>query len=141
MPPTKGSLAAWTVSLALLLGCGPQAPSETGKAAQGSAAGGPAERSSMGLQVSVRNSCPEAVVLAVSAELPSPATPTVRVGSTRVQTLQVPNGHRVWLRVAGEWDESRSVAPHPEPGRSNSIGGTALFVRKQCNVLQNQRER
>ncbi len=64
-----------------------------------------------GRTVEVRNSCPEAVVVAVGVEPPSATTPTTTLASTRVAKLSVAPGERIWLRYDGRYELERSVAP------------------------------
>jgi hypothetical protein len=78
--------------------------------------------------VQLRNSCPEAVVIAVSAARPGPATPTMTVRSTRTETLTVEQGARIWLRFGGAFDEDLSVIP-----------SGPVEISFQCNSIYNQR--
>jgi hypothetical protein len=64
-----------------------------------------------GQTVQVRNSCPEAVVLAISAGIPDPSTPTMTLRSTGTETVTVEQGARIWLRYDGRFDEERSIQP------------------------------
>ena len=61
--------------------------------------------------VQVRNSCPEAVTIAISATVPGPSTPTKKVGSTKVESVTVEQGARIWLQYDGKFEEELSVVP------------------------------
>ena len=50
-------------------------------------------------------------MIAVSPSPPTSATPTMVLGSTKVDTLTVERGARIWLRYAGEFSEDLSVVP------------------------------
>jgi hypothetical protein len=65
----------------------------------------------VGQTVQVRNSCPEAVMLAISATVPEPSTPTMTLRSTGVEAVTVEQGARIWLRYDGRFDEERSIRP------------------------------
>ncbi|MFO7568019.1 MAG: hypothetical protein R6X02_35585 [Enhygromyxa sp.] len=78
--------------------------------------------------VQVRNSCPEAVVIAVSATLPGRSTPTMTLRSTQTQAVTVSQGERIWLRYDGAFAEERSAAP-----------SGALEIGYQCNSIYSQR--
>lgn len=106
----------WLVALALL-GCGrdgdfvsddrPYAPPSSERA-----------------PVQVRNACPEAVVIAVSASEPGPSTPTMTLLSTKVVELTVEQGERIWLRHEGRFDRDLSILP-----------GAAVEIGFQCSSI------
>ena len=95
---------AWLASLALL-GCNraPEPDAEERPFAP------PASEADQTVQV--RNSCPEAVVIAISAATPEPSSPTMTLGSTKVVDVTVEQGARVWLQYDGSFTAERSVAP------------------------------
>jgi hypothetical protein len=94
---------AWLASLAL--GCSPAPELDTDDR--------PYARPSTAVAhtVEVRNSCPEAVLIAISAAAPEPSTPTMTLRSTRVETVSIEQGARVWLQYDGRFEEELSITP------------------------------
>lgn len=95
---------AWLASLALL-GCGQAREPDTDDRPFA-----PPDNE-LGQTVQVRNSCPEAVVIAISATVPEPSSPTMTLRSTKVAELSVEQGARIWLRSDGRFDEELSITP------------------------------
>lgn len=111
-------MLAWLASLALL-GCGRDLEVEPEARPYAPPISSSAEQT-----VEVRNSCPEAVVIAVGASLPEPSTPTMTLSSTKVTSLTVEQGARIWLRYHGRFNEGLSIIPTG-----------AVEIGYQCNSI------
>jgi hypothetical protein len=113
---------AWLASLALL-GCGQAREPDTDARPYAPPSPEPAQT------VQVRNACPEAVVIAISASEPGPATPTMTLLSTKVAELTVEDGARIWLRFDGHYNQELSIVP------SDSVE-----IGFQCNSIYSREE-
>lgn len=100
----RSTRRAWLFSLAVL-GCG-----RDGELATDDRPYAPPS-SELAPTVQVRNACPEAVVIAISASEPGPSTPTMTLLSTKVAELTVGQGERIWLGHEGRFDPELSIVP------------------------------
>lgn len=120
--PLVGLVLALGLALVPLAGCRDTGEIPTGEELRPYAP--PGQVTGPSREIQVRNSCPEAVELVVARELPGATAERIQVRSTRVETLEVGPGARVWLRRDGGYDERYSV-----------LATGAIEVGFQCDAI------